>query len=328
MDFNGPYSEFGGVYILLIVDCYSRFLIARPVKSTDFNSTRAVMEDVFDTYGGVKTIRTDNGPPFNGEDYKRYASDRGIAVTFSTPLDAQQNGGIETYMRLVNKGMSAPSVEGGTWRKSLAATIAAHNGATCSPTNKSPDELMFGRHVLRNLPFGRATQVDHHGDEEIRSRDWSHKMKHKRCADGKRDAKYSKIQVGDKVYVSRPNRKKGQTNFDPREFVVIAKKHGTLQLLSELGNVISRTTTFVKRVEERNQPRVQDDQNKDDLGLGEDQVRDDEVMKEPVKVAAEPQALRRSERLRKAPEKLKSYVCPLEDNQGSGERSQISKFSI
>lgn len=74
------------------------------------------MEDVFDTFGNVKTIRTDNGPPFNGDEYKR--------------------GGIETYMRLVNKGMCAQSMEGGTWRRSLAATIAAHNEATCGPTRR------------------------------------------------------------------------------------------------------------------------------------------------------------------------------------------------
>lgn len=40
-------------------------------------------------------------------------------------------------------------------------------------------------------------------------------MKHKRCANGKRDAKYSGNQLGDEVYVSKPNRKKGQTDFDP-----------------------------------------------------------------------------------------------------------------
>lgn len=316
VDFNGPYAGFGGIYVLLIVDIYSRFLIARPVKSTDFVSSRTVLDDVFDTFGNVRVIRSDNGPPFNGDEYRSYAEKRGIKATFSTPLDAQQNGAVETYMRLVNKGMTIPSIEGGSWRESLANTIAAHNGAICSATGKAPDVLMFGRSLLRNIPngFGRNETAS---DKEIRHLDWAQKMKHKEWADKKRDARFSKLQVGDKVYVSRPTKKKGQSNFDPRKFTIIAKKHGTLQLLSELGNVISRTVTFVKKVQERGaesqieaEPSTMD-QNAD----VPKKVDEPESSQEQQNVQAAPeqrQEVRRSERLRSMPTKLKSYVCPLE----------------
>lgn len=307
MDFNGPYMHLGGVYILLIVDLYSRFLIARPVKSTDFGSTRAVLDDVYDTYGSVKSSKSDNGPPFNGAEYKDYNIAQGITSIYSAPLDAQQNGGVETYMRLVNKGMTASSVEGGNWRESLANTISAHNAAVCVATGVAPETLMFGRKIRRNLPL-LSTEAPVVTDDEIRRRDWNAKLKFKSLLDKRRDARYSKIQVGDKVFVSRPTKKKGQSNFDPTEFTVIGKRHGTLELLSPLGNVITRTITFVKKVADRRDPEI----------LGNNiQVEPDQVMPAsshnatqpvPTVVQVQPQIQRRSERVKKPTANLKDFV--------------------
>lgn len=63
VDFNGPYIKYGGISILLIVDYRSRFLIARPVKSTSFDNTRPVFDEIFEREGFLKNIRSDNGPP-------------------------------------------------------------------------------------------------------------------------------------------------------------------------------------------------------------------------------------------------------------------------
>ncbi|XP_062535259.1 uncharacterized protein K02A2.6-like, partial [Armigeres subalbatus] len=105
LDFNGPYVRFGGISILVIVDYRSRYLIAQPVKSTGFEHTRKVLEQVFDREGIPKFIKTDNGPPFNSDDYRSYCTERGITPLFSTPLFPQQNGLVEGYMKLINKAM-------------------------------------------------------------------------------------------------------------------------------------------------------------------------------------------------------------------------------
>lgn len=139
-------------------------------------------------------------------------------------------------MRLINKGMTAPSVEGGDWRKSLADTVAVHNSAVCTATGIAPEELMFGRKLRRQLPTVDFDPIDYN-DEEIREHDWKLKMKAKVKDDLKQGAKFSDIKVGDKVYVSRPTRAKGETRYDPTQFTVISKKHGTLELLSPLGNI-------------------------------------------------------------------------------------------
>uniref|UniRef100_A0A8D8NW36 Uncharacterized protein K02A2.6 n=1 Tax=Culex pipiens TaxID=7175 RepID=A0A8D8NW36_CULPI len=63
VDFNGPYARFGGVYILVVVDCRSRYLFAVPVKSTSLERTRDVLEAIFQREGFPKYIKSDNGPP-------------------------------------------------------------------------------------------------------------------------------------------------------------------------------------------------------------------------------------------------------------------------
>lgn len=336
-DFSGPYKNLGGIYILLIVDSYSRYLIARPVRSTNFNSTCAVFHDIFDTFGYVRTIKSDNGPPFNGAEYKQYMNLRGIKLVFSTPADAQQNGRAETYMKMVNKAMAVPSVEGGSYQKALVEAVTAHNSAVCGTTGVAPDELMFGRRLRRSLPLVR-TAANAHTDSEIRRKDWRSKMSTKEREDKKRGARYSDIEVGDKVYVIRSCRNKGETRFDPTVFTVIVKKHGMLELLSPDGVILKRTVTFVKKITDR-EAEFETVKNGEagatvinETGDGEDHVLDGLEPAEETEVEAtainetgrgEDSALdgtqpvqinpRRSKRVIKQPAYLQQYVRLVED---------------
>lgn len=250
MDFSGPYAMFGGIYIFLIVCTFSRFVIAKPVKSTSFCAIRAVLDDIYDTYGNVTLCRSDNGPPFSGREFKVYCAEKGIEATYSTPLDAQQNGSAECYMKIVKKAMSVPSVEGGDWSRSLAETVSAHNAAVCFATGVAPDALMFGRKRRRNLPI-LDTSVRQTPRQQISETDQREKIKHKKIADKKRAARPSAVSIGDKVVILRNAPQKGQTVYSPTEYVVIGKEHNSLTLLGPGGQTVSRTNTFVKKIHER-----------------------------------------------------------------------------
>lgn len=184
MDFCGPYQHYGGMSVLLLVDTYSRYVIARPVRSTDIDSFKGVLVDVMDTFGKARVWHTDNCPPFNGHGYGEFARSVGTEVTFSTPLDAQQNGAAESYMKSVKKAMAMPTVEQVNWKVSLGQTIAVHNSARCEATGAVPEELMFGRKIRRNLPM-ISTKASNPTHDEVRERDWAVKMKHKAIADKK-----------------------------------------------------------------------------------------------------------------------------------------------
>lgn len=63
VDFNGPYAKFGGISILVMIDYRSRYAIAKPVRSTSFENTKKILDDVFNKEGFPKAMKSDNGPP-------------------------------------------------------------------------------------------------------------------------------------------------------------------------------------------------------------------------------------------------------------------------
>lgn len=292
LDFNGPYQIYNGVMILHIVDSYSRFLIALPVKGTSFETTQAALEGIFETYGYPKAIKSDGGPPFNGHQWRKYLESRDVVMRLSTPQDAQSNGGIETYMRIVNKGMTAPSIEGGKWSQSLADAIAAHNAAVCTPINERPEVIMFGRRLKRNLP-ATSSFAGQPNDHEIRSRDLEGKMKAKMRDDVKRGAKYSSISVGDKVHIARSSKAKGETTFHPMKYTVVSKKHGALELLSPSGGIVKRTVTFVKKSTAQEHDKESLGCDAEDQALTELEEPEKEMDNEPAKI---PKKIRKRER--------------------------------
>lgn len=71
IDFNGPYQKLGNILILVIVDCYSRYLWLHPVESTSFEHCKKVFELIFGIFGIPGELRSDNGPPFSGREYEK-----------------------------------------------------------------------------------------------------------------------------------------------------------------------------------------------------------------------------------------------------------------
>ncbi|XP_062703931.1 uncharacterized protein K02A2.6-like [Aedes albopictus] len=229
LDFNGPYARFGGIYILV------------------------VLEDIFDHEGFPIHIRTDNGPPFNGEDFSKYCAERGITNVFSTPLFPQQNGLAENCMKLINKAMATAVSVGTDYNDELHSAIKAHNSAAHSITKVPPEELMFGRKIRRWLPLLNPGKVNH-DDEKINSRDMKAKLTGKQYEDRRRGAKRSQITPGDTVIIERHSRTKGESRFDPRKYTVTEQNKGNLVLTGPDGQQLKRHVTQTKRVHEWRAP--------------------------------------------------------------------------
>lgn len=249
VDFNGPYMKLDGISILVIIDLRSRYAITRPVKSTKFEYTRTVLDTVFDREGFPRAIKSDNGPPFNGEDYANYCSARGIQTIFSIPFYPQQNGLVEGFMKVVNKAMTAALSTGASYRKELEAAVQAYNAAEHSITKVSPEEVMTGRQIRRGLPlmsYAKSTYSENLLDE----RDREAKLASKEREDARRGAKSSKVKPGDTVIVERPSRGKGDSRFDTKRFTVLQEDNGSLVLCDPEGQQLKRHVSQTKKVQQ------------------------------------------------------------------------------
>lgn len=247
IDFNGPYVSFGGISILVIIDYRSRFVFAKPVKTTSFECTKKVLDEIFEKEGYPKSIKSDNGPPFNGAEYREYCAQRGIKAIFSTPLFPQQNGMVESSMKIVNKAMSAAISNKTNYIVELREAVNAHNAAAHSITQLPPEEIMLGRKIRRGLPLinHEKSVID---DALLDERDKKAKLEGKRREDTRRGARDCRVKPGDTVIVQRQFRSKGQSRFSPTRYTVADENNGSLVLHSGDGQSIKRHVTQTKKV--------------------------------------------------------------------------------
>lgn len=296
LDFNGPYVQFGGISILAVVDYRSRYLIAKPVKTTSFDHTKPILEMIFEREGYPANIKTDNGPPFNGNEYKSYCAERGINTTYSTPLFPQQNGLVEGYMKVINKAMSTASSNKTNYVEELRAAVDAHNAAIHRVTKIAPEEVMTGRKIKRGLPLlhHESSNID---NDLLDQRDREAKLVAKQREDVRRDARPCRVKPGDVVIVERSSRAKGETRFSPIRFTVVEEQNGSLTLTNDAGQVLKRHVSQTKKVHPW----------RDHNAKAADNPEGDQ----PDQATAE----KRSTRDRKAPAYLKDYVKVVEDRE-------------
>ncbi|XP_055589367.1 uncharacterized protein K02A2.6-like [Uranotaenia lowii] len=247
MDYNGPYLKFGGIYILVIIDLRSRYAIARPVKSTAFEFTRKILDDVFEKEGFPSSIKTDNGPPFNGEQYAQYCTDRGIKTIFSTPFFPQQNGLVESFMKVVNKAMSIAVSSGNHFSEELQNAVQSYNAGAHSVIKVPPEEVMMGRKIKRGLPLLERGKSDYN-DDLLNQKDREIKLKSKACEDVRRGAKTSSVKSGDTVIIERQTKMKGDSRFHVKRFTVIKEENGSLLLADDEGRTVKRHVSQTKKV--------------------------------------------------------------------------------
>lgn len=304
LDYNGPYACYGGILILLLVDTFSRYLIAFGVKSTEFGALEACLEQTFGRYGYPTAIKADNGSPFNGARYSDYCTGHGIRELHSTPLFPQQNGMVERYMKVVNKAMESAALDKVPYEEALGKAIRAHNEARHRVTMVAPSELMFKRKLRLGFPVIGSTDSDYDLDA-VRQRDEEQKTKAKEHEDAKRGARNHDLEVGDAVAVMRTTRTKGTSRFDPSPWTVISIRRGDLELRASDGRVTFRNSTMVKRL------HIDDGRTNGDREGTPEQDPDPAPPTTSGTVgtaAPDPNEPKRSGRLRKPPAHLDMYV--------------------
>lgn len=318
VDFNGPHARHGGLYILVVVDCYSRFISFELVKSTDLQSVQRAMNSLFMRYGFPRSIKSDNGPPFNGSDYKYWLRSLGIMMLKSTPLYPQQNGMAERYMQVVNKAMGISSSANTNFAVELQKAAVAHNSAIHRITGFIPEEAMLGRKVRRALPLmqDEKVQIDY---EQAAARDATEKNKAKEREDNKRGAKECGILPGDTVVILNTKRAKGDTKFQPEKFNVVEVDRGDLTLLASDGKIFQRNNTQVKKV--KIQPPQKPTPNPPNVTRqATEDAQDEGVMQQPhqtgkrqsrAEITSEP---RRTTRIAKPPAYLNMYIRMISEN--------------
>ena len=247
VDFTGPFA--GGEYLLVVIDEYSRFPEVEIVYSTSANAVIPKLDAIFARQGIPEVVKSDNGPPFNGEQFSSWAKYIGFAHRRVTPLWPEANGEAERFMRTLGKAIRTAKVDGGNWKQEIFMFLRHYRATPHSSTGLSPAEMLNGRKLRTEVPnVSKKKTVTFQDRVDLASRkDERVKAYIKDLADHRRKAKDTDIAIGDSVLIKQPKENKLSTPFKPVPYKVIEKK-GSMITAQHGSHIMTRNSSLMKKV--------------------------------------------------------------------------------
>lgn len=239
-------------HFLVIVDTYSRFLQVIEMKSTNCAATNTALCKAFTIWGLPLIIQTDNGPPFQSQDFTDFWEDKGVRVRKSIPLSAQSNGGVERQNQGIIKSVSAAKTEQRSWREALQEYVHVHNTRKeHSRLGVTPFELLVGWKYRGTFPtLWEAKSSEKVDKVKVTEDDAASKLCSKKFADSNRGARESNISAGDRVVIAISQRNKLEPSFSKERYTVLAREGAKVVVRGDCGIQLARNVQDVKRAQE------------------------------------------------------------------------------
>ena len=97
------------------------------------------------SFGTPLKIKSDNGPPFNGEEFSNFSKIHGFKHRKLTLKHSQGNGEIENYMKQIKKSAAIANVSKADYKAEVMRRMMADTAIPHAVTGRSPYEMMFER---------------------------------------------------------------------------------------------------------------------------------------------------------------------------------------
>ena len=142
-----PRSTSGFRYVLTMMDLYSKFPAAIPLKRVDNDSVIEAMLEVFASYGLPKVLLTDQGSVFTSKLTKAMCKQFGIDKIRTSPYHPQSDGALERWHACLKGMLKRSQCNLKLWDKELTYLLFAYRSTPHVVTGFAPFTLMFGRAV-------------------------------------------------------------------------------------------------------------------------------------------------------------------------------------
>ena len=141
-----------GEHLLVITDDYSRFPVVEIVTSTSAKAVIPKLDRVFALFGVPEVVRSDNGPPFNSEEFAKFSQYLGFTHRKITPRWPRANGLAERFMRTLKKVVCTAVAESKSWKQELYRFLRNYRATPHATTSEAPATLTFARPMRTRIP--------------------------------------------------------------------------------------------------------------------------------------------------------------------------------
>jgi hypothetical protein len=155
LDMVGPFKTAPGglTHLLVAVDKFTKWIVAKPIKKLDGSSTIKFFNEIITRYGVPHSIIANNGTNFAKGVFADYCGKKGIQLDLASVVHPQTNGQVEKANGLILAGIKPRLVEplersAGCWVEELPSVL----WSVCTTPNRSvgftPFFLVYGAEAV------------------------------------------------------------------------------------------------------------------------------------------------------------------------------------
>ena len=150
----------GHRFMLVAMDYFSKWPEAATCESVTSSAVIDFLNGLFDRYGLVEEISTDNGPQFTSSEFRSYLQGLGIRHCLSAYYSPQSNAEVERFNRVMKEGLRTGLADGRSFITAVRQTLAAYRTTPHVSTGVTPASLFLAfpvRTPLSMLPLAVAS---------------------------------------------------------------------------------------------------------------------------------------------------------------------------
>lgn len=171
---------FKGKMYLIIIDAHSKRLEVFETASTAAHLAVKHLRFLFAQFGLPRSVHSDNGPPFNSAEFKRFLECNGVKQTTSAPYHPQSNGQAENSVTYVKQKLTRACRENVDISIALSRCLFNYRNSIHGTTNTTPAQLMFGRNLSTRFDLLRPSLTNAVTQKQEKQNDYCNRNRN-RC---------------------------------------------------------------------------------------------------------------------------------------------------
>lgn len=151
VDHLGPFvkTRRGNAYVLVVIDAFTKFVFARPVKNCGSVETIKHLKEIISQFGNPVRVITDRGKAFTSRYFKQFADENHFKHVLNAIASPRSNGQVERVNRTIIDGLNTMSESENVWDDKLIDVVWGINNTPNSTTTFPPFKLMFSHENSR-----------------------------------------------------------------------------------------------------------------------------------------------------------------------------------